>query len=111
MFNHMVESETLDARFAALADPTRRAIVRRLARGESTVGELAAPFDMTFAAVSKHVGVLEEAGLVARRREGRSQVCRLRRAGLDAPAAWLDRARHEWETRLDRMQRMAEEME
>lgn len=96
----MVKSETLDDVFAALSDPTRRAIVSRLARGEATVGELAAPFPMSLPAVSKHLGVLERAGLVHRERRGRSQYCRLSPRNLSAAAGWLDRHRRFWTTQL-----------
>jgi DNA-binding transcriptional ArsR family regulator len=107
----MVESvvEVLDARFAALGDATRRRLLARLAKGESSVTDLAAPFDLTFAAVSKHLQVLVAAGLVTRRRAGRQQLYGLLPGGFDAPGRWLDRTRAEWESRLDRMQRLAEE--
>src|SRR5207249_4218862 len=75
IFNHMVER--LDATFHALADPTRRAMLANLARGERSIGELAEPFAMSFAGAAKHVKVLEEAGLVARRKVGRMQMCSL----------------------------------
>jgi DNA-binding transcriptional ArsR family regulator len=87
--------------FAAIADPTRRAIVERLARGEATVGELAAPFEMSLAAVSKHVQVLSRAGLVSQRREGRQRHCRLEPEPLRAADAFLARYRPFWEARLD----------
>lgn len=85
----------LDQTFAALADPTRRAIVRRLARGEATVGELAGPFDMSLPAVSKHLKVLEGAGLVARRREGRLHHLRLVPRPLEAASRWIE-DQHRW---------------
>lgn len=104
------QARALEA-FGALADPTRRAMVTRLAdAGECTVGELAtvAPRTMSLPAVSKHVSVLERAGLVERRRVGRTQRCRLVTAPLDEAAAWLDERRHTWTRRLDRL---AEELE
>lgn len=92
--------------FAALADPTRQAMVSTLATvGECTVGELAAvaPRSMSLPAVSKHVTVLERAGLVERRRVGRTQRCRLVTAPLDEAAAWIDERRRTWAARLDRL--------
>lgn len=101
----MVEyaNDGLDAVFHALADPTRRAILRALAPGEQTIGDLAAPFAMTFAAASKHVKVLESAGLVERRVLGRSHFCRLQAAPLAAADSWLRFYERYWETRLDRL--------
>jgi DNA-binding transcriptional ArsR family regulator len=96
----MVKSDVLDGVFAALSDPTRRAIVVRLGQGEATVGELAAPFAMSLPAVSKHLTVLERAGLVRRERRGRHQLCRLRTRNLTAAAGWLDRHRDFWAGRL-----------
>ena len=96
----MVKSEVLDATFAALSDPTRRAVIRRLGRGEATVGELAIPFAMSLPAVSKHVSVLERAGLVHRERRGRHYYCRLRPENLAVAADWLDRHKEFWTTQL-----------
>ncbi len=90
-----------DAAFLALADPTRRAIVERLAKGEATVSQLAAPFDMALPSVSKHLRVLERAGLMTQERVGRTRVCRLNRAPLDELAAWLGRYTDFWNDRLD----------
>jgi DNA-binding transcriptional ArsR family regulator len=102
MFNLVVErSAPLDRTFAALADPTRRAILARLRAGEATVGGLAEPFDMTLAAVSKHVGVLERAGLVRREVRGREHHCRLVAEPLRTVADWTDAYRACWEERLD----------
>jgi len=97
---------SLDATFAALADPTRRAILARLARGEATVMELAAPFDMTQPAISRHLKVLETAGLVARRAEGTKRPCRLSAGGLDAVDRWLDQLRNALEANYDRLDRL-----
>ncbi|MEX2100331.1 MAG: metalloregulator ArsR/SmtB family transcription factor [Acidimicrobiia bacterium] len=106
----MVKSERLDAAFGALADPTRRSMVDRLARrGECTVGELAAPFAMSLPAVSKHVSVLERAGLVERRRVGRTQRCRLVVERLDDAVGWLEDRRNVWSMRLDRLAAVVEE--
>jgi len=79
----------LDAAFAALSDPTRRAILRRLARGEATVMQLAEPFEMTQPAISRHLKVLERAGLITRRVEGTRRPCRLAKPGVEAIDAWL----------------------
>lgn len=96
-------TDALSATFAALADPTRRAILVRLIDGECSVTELAAPFDMSLPAVSKHLRVLERAGLVARRRDAQWRPCRLDAGPLKDVAAWTDRYRHLWEERLDRL--------
>jgi DNA-binding transcriptional ArsR family regulator len=94
---------TLNAVFAALADPTRRAIVRRLASGEATVGELAQPFTMSFQAVSKHLHVLEQAGLVNRSRRAQQRPCRLRPEALAYASGWLGDYRSLWESSFDRL--------
>ena len=101
--------QNLDAAFAALADPTRRAILARLARGEATVMELAAPFDMTQPAISRHIKVLESAGLVARRVEGTKRPCRLSAGALDAVDRWLDQLRNALEANYDRLDRLLAE--
>jgi len=93
----------LDATFAALADPTRRAIVARLARGEATVTELAEPFDMSMPAISKHLRVLERAGLIARGREAQTRPCKLNPKALDEATAWIEKHKATWEGRLDRL--------
>jgi len=93
----------LDATFAALADPTRRALVERLACGEARVSDLAAPFRMSLPAVSKHLGVLESAGLIRRRREGRAHYLSLHAEPMATAAAWLERHRRFWEGSLDRL--------
>ena len=103
--NYMVTNPTddasLDRVFAALADPTRRAILARLTQGEGTVGELAEPFAMSRPAVSKHLNVLEAAGLIHRMPEGRINRCRFDPEPLNAASAWVERYRHYWEGRLD----------
>jgi DNA-binding transcriptional ArsR family regulator len=91
----------LDATFAALADPTRRAIVARLARGDTSVGELARPFDMSAPAISKHLRVLERAGLLRQRREGRLRRCLLQPNPLQTAASWIEQYRSDWTRRLD----------
>ena len=96
--------DRLSATFAALADPTRRAIIARLALGETTVGELAKPFDITGPAISKHLKVLENAGLISRSREAQWRPCRIEPKALQTVDAWLDRYRQFWEQRLDRLE-------
>ena len=95
------EERSLDAVFSALSDPTRRAIVARLATGEASVSDLAAPFDMSLVAVTKHLGVLERAGLLQHRKRGRVRYCRLAPAPLRTADDWLARYRVFWQTRLD----------
>ena len=93
----------LSTTFAALADPTRRAILARLAQGETTVGELAQPFDISLPAISRHLRVLETAGLIERRTDAQWRVCRLRGESMREAAEWLDRYRAFWEESLDRL--------
>jgi DNA-binding transcriptional ArsR family regulator len=95
--------DQLSNTLAALADPTRRAILARLAQGERSVTELAAPFDMSMPAVSKHLAVLERAGLISRRREAQFRPCQLEAAPLKEVADWAETYRHLWEARLDRL--------
>src|SRR6266498_1641111 len=96
-------TERLDRTFGALADPTRRAILARLATGEASVTELAEPFEMTLPAVSKHLKVLERAGLIARSREAQWRPCRLEAGPLKEANAWLDGYRRFWEESFDRL--------
>ena len=96
--------DALSATFAALADPTRRAILARLARGETAVTELARPFDMSLPAVSKHLKVLERAGLIARGREAQWRPCRIEPKALKSIDDWLEGYRRFWEERLDRLE-------
>jgi DNA-binding transcriptional ArsR family regulator len=103
MVHQMMSNDSLSTTFAALADPTRRAILARLATGECSVTELAAPFEMSMPAVSKHLRVLERAGLIARRREAQWRHCRIEAAPLKEVAAWADTYRQIWEHRLDRL--------
>jgi DNA-binding transcriptional ArsR family regulator len=103
-------ADRLSATFAALADPTRRAIVARLASGEHSVSELAAPFAMSMPAVSKHLRVLERAGLIARGRDAQRRPCRLKAAPLKAVSEWTERFRAIWEPRLDRLETYLQEM-
>lgn len=100
----------LDQTFASLADPTRRAIVQRLARGgELSVGEIAARFDASLPAIIKHIDVLEDAGLVVRKRRGRHVCCRIRPVPMSKARAWLDRNLAFWEAGLDRLQKLVDE--
>lgn len=102
----MVEqSAPLDAVFHALADPTRREMLRRLASGEQSIGELAAPFRMSFAGASKHVRALEHAGLIRREVRGRTHVCRLDPGPLAAADEWLRFYERFWNERLDALER------
>jgi DNA-binding transcriptional ArsR family regulator len=95
---------TLDRTFAAVADPTRRAILHRLSRGEASVKELAAPFDMSLPAISKHLTVLERAGLLQRRKIGRVHHCQLVGQPLGEATAWLMAYRPFWESKLDALE-------
>ena len=100
-FNHMVEDQALDDVFHALADPTRRAMLKNLAKSEHTVGELAEPFAISLAGASKHIKVLERAGLVKRRVEGRTHVCRLEAMPMHAGMEWMRHYEQFWNERLD----------
>jgi len=101
---------SLDSTFAALADPTRRAILARLALGEATVMELAQPFEMTQPAVSRHLKVLEEAGLIVRRIDGTRRPSRLARPGLEAVDQWLDMLRTAMTQNYDRLDQVLADM-
>jgi DNA-binding transcriptional ArsR family regulator len=96
-------SDNLTATFAALADPTRRAILTMLAGGEATVNQLAEPFPLTQQAVSKHIKVLEHAGLISRSRVAQSRPCRLEPARFELAADWIGRHRQLWQDRYDRL--------
>ena len=100
----MAEDAQLDMVFMALSDPTRRDILARLATGEATVKELAAPYNMSFQAVSQHIGVLERSGLVHRRQYRQTRPCRLNPASLAAAAQWLDDSQRLWADRLDQLE-------
>jgi DNA-binding transcriptional ArsR family regulator len=120
MFANMIEIEArkeaasrtarLDVVFAALADPTRRAIIERLSRGEARVTEVAEPFDMSLNAVSKHIRVLEASGVVERRRDGRDHFLSINAHSLDEVDRWIGRTRRYWEERLDAMERLLREL-
>jgi DNA-binding transcriptional ArsR family regulator len=98
-----VRERDLDATFAALADPTRRAMLTRLAAGDATVSELAAPFSLTLQAVSKHIKVLERSGLISRTRHAQTRPCHLEAGELEAAASWIDRQRQVWTERFDKL--------
>jgi DNA-binding transcriptional ArsR family regulator len=110
MVQQTVTADHLSATFAALADPTRRAILARLASGECSVTELAEPFDMSMPAVSKHLRVLERAGLIARGREAQWRPCRIEAGPLKDVSDWAERYRHIWEKRLDRLDEYLKEL-
>ncbi|ADD45357.1 ArsR/SmtB family transcription factor [Stackebrandtia nassauensis] len=106
----MVASDTLDATFAALADPTRRAILARLANGDATVTELAEPLTISQPAVSKHLRVLERAGLVSRGRDAQRRPCRLEAEPLRAATDWLADYRNYWEASYQRLDGLLDEL-
>ena len=105
----MNKSDVLDMTFAALADPTRRAIIARLASGEATVNELAEPFAMSQPAISKHIAVLERAGLVSRGRDAQRRPCRIEAKPLQDATQWLERYAAFWTANLDRLDAMLNE--
>jgi DNA-binding transcriptional ArsR family regulator len=104
----MVENR-LDTTFHALADPTRRGMLASLALGEKSIGELAEPLAMSFAGASKHVKVLEDAGLIARRRQGRTHLIRIEAKPLEEAERWLRQWEKFWTTRLDRLEALIEQ--
>jgi DNA-binding transcriptional ArsR family regulator len=104
-------SPDLNITFAALADPTRRAILARLASGEASVTELAGPFEMSLPAISKHLKVLERAGLIARGREAQWRPCRLAAGPLKDAADWLDHYRRFWDESFDRLEDYLRELQ
>lgn len=105
-----IQNSHLDATFAALADPTRRAILARLATGEASVNELAEPFAMSQPAISKHLRVLEKAGLISRSRDAQRRPCRLEAKPLEEASEWLERYREFWEASFERLDSLLEEM-
>jgi DNA-binding transcriptional ArsR family regulator len=111
IFNYMVEQRTvdLDAVFHALSDPTRRAMLYRLVQGEATVGDLAAPYRMSLAAASKHIRVLEGAGLIRRTVRGRSHLCRLDATAMHAGQEWIRHFERFWTERLDALEAILNE--
>ncbi len=106
----MIASEKLDATFAALADPTRRAILARLAKGDASVAELAEPFDMTQPAISKHLKVLENAGLISRTRDAQRRPRHLEAQRLAEANDWLENYREYWEGNFDKLDSLLDEL-
>lgn len=102
----MLANDQLSLTFSALADPTRRAIIERLAEGEATVNELAAPFEISLPAVSRHLKVLERAGLISKGRVAQSRPCKLEPAALAAAGQWLRGNREAWEEGMDRLEHL-----
>jgi DNA-binding transcriptional ArsR family regulator len=107
----MTAADRLNATFLALADPTRRAILARLALGEASVNELAEPFDMSQPAVSKHLKMLERAGLVSRGRDAQRRPCRLEAAPLEAAYLWIERYRQMWDMNFERLDALLDELQ
>jgi DNA-binding transcriptional ArsR family regulator len=108
--NMSAAAANLDATFSALADPTRRAILARLAKGEASVMELAEPFSMSQPAISKHLKVLEKAGLITRGRDAQRRPCRLEATPLREATDWLERYREHWERRFQQLDSLLEEL-
>lgn len=106
-----MQTDALSATFSALADPTRRAMLARLAEGEATVNELAEPFEMTLPAISKHLKVLEKAGLVSRGKHAQFRPCRLEAAPLKDIAGWVEAYRRYWEASFDRLDSYLQEIQ
>jgi DNA-binding transcriptional ArsR family regulator len=104
-------SDALSATFAALADPTRRAILARLASGETTVSELAEPFDMSLPAVTKHLNVLERAGLITRGRHAQWRPCRIEGKALEQACGWMEQYRQFWDASMDRLDAYLKELQ
>ena len=111
MVQQLTSSEHLNATFSALADPTRRAILARLASGETSVSELAEPFEMSLPAISKHLKVLQRAGLIARGREAQWRPCRLEAGPLKDAADWLEHYRRFWDDSFARLDEYLDELQ
>lgn len=107
----MQTADSLSLTFAALADPTRRAILSRLSRSEASVTELAGPFEMSLPAISKHLKVLENAGLIQRGRAAQFRPCKIEGSPLREVADWIEQYRHHWEQSLDRLEEYLEELQ
>src|SRR5262245_44140280 len=112
MLNYMVQysDSHLDASFAALSDATRRGVLEQLGRSDASITDLAEKFHMTLTGMKKHVGVLEEAGLVITEKVGRVRTCKLGVRGLEEAAAWIERHRQLWDARFDELDRVVEEL-
>jgi len=106
-----MQADRLSHTFSALADPTRRAILARLATGETSVTELAEPFDISLPAITKHLKVLERAGLITRSREAQWRPCKLEAEPLQDASAWIEQYRRHWEQRLDRLEEYLRELQ
>ena len=113
MLNHMVQysGSHLDASFAALSDATRRGVLEQLGRADASITDLAEKFDMTLTGMKKHVGVLEQAGLVLTEKVGRVRTCRLGLSRLEEEAAWIEKYRQLWDARFDELDRVVEEQQ
>ena len=112
ILNHMVQypGAVLDASFGALSDATRRGVLEQLGRADASITELAARFHMTLTGMKKHVGVLEQAGLVTTEKVGRVRTCKLGLRGLEDEAAWIERYRQRWAARFDELDQLIEEL-
>jgi len=112
ILNHMVQyaEPVLDVTFAALSDPTRRGVLEQLGRADASITDLAGNFHMTLTGMKKHVGVLEQAGLVITKKVGRVRTCRLGLRGLDKEAEWIERYRQLWAERFDELDKIVEEL-
>ena len=112
ILNQMVQyrPSRLDASFAALSDPTRRGVLEQLGRADASITDLAEKFEMTLTGMKKHVGVLEQAGLVGTEKVGRVRTCRLGRRALEEEKAWIERYRRLWEARFDELDKVVEEL-
>jgi DNA-binding transcriptional ArsR family regulator len=112
ILNHMVQyaRSRLDTSFAALADATRRGVLEQLGRADASITDLAEKFQMTLTGMKKHVGVLEQAGLVTTEKVGRVRTCKLGLRGLEEEAAWIERYRQRWDARFDELDRIVEEL-
>lgn len=112
ILNHMVQyiKTRLDASFAALSDATRRGVLEQLGRADASITELAEQFHMTLTGMKKHVGVLEQAGLVSTEKVGRVRRCKLGLRGLEQEAAWIERYRQLWDARFDGLDKVVEEL-
>jgi DNA-binding transcriptional ArsR family regulator len=105
-----LSSQRLDASFSAISDATRRGVLDQLARADASISELAEKFDMTLTGMKKHVGILEQAGLVSTEKVGRVRTCRLGPSGLDAATAWIESYRRLWAARFDELDAVVEEL-
>jgi DNA-binding transcriptional ArsR family regulator len=112
MVNHMVQCQDapLDASFAALSDPTRRGVLEQLGRADASITDLAEKFHMTLTGMQKHVGVLEQAGLVTTKKVGRVRTCKLGRCRLEEETAWIERHRQRWAARFDELDKVVAEI-